>query len=141
MPILPRRSSSRRPVPSALLLVLALALLVSPALTAIAEEDGDESSPVVSTDPEDGAVLSRPARSLRVWFEETPAVETSSLALTGPAGDLEVTGLHTMGENDLMARVVGPMPDGEYTATWRIRQEDGDEVEGTWTFEIQRGGR
>lgn len=93
----------------------------------------------VDHSPEDGAVLDRPVRSLRVWFDHAPDVAASELSLEGPAGaDLEVTGLHTMGEEDLMARVVGRMPDGKYTATWRIGSGDGAAT-GSWSFEVRRG--
>lgn len=93
---------------------------------------------VLDTSPEDGAVLDRPVRSLRVWFDQAPDVQASELSLAGPAGaELEVTGLHTMGEEDLMARIVGRMPDGEYTATWRVGSGP-DAATGSWTFEVRR---
>lgn len=89
--------------------------------------------------PEDGAVSSKPVRSLRVWFSEEPNVEASKIELQGPNGPLDVTGLHTMGEKDLMGRVVGAMPDGEYTAKWTASGDDGEALEGSWSFTIQRG--
>ena len=88
--------------------------------------------------PEDGAVLDRPARSLRIWFDQVPEVAAAEITLTGPAGELEVTGLHTMGDDDLMARVVGSMPDGEYHATWRIGEGE-DAAKGSWSFVLKRG--
>jgi hypothetical protein len=82
-------------------------------------------------------VLDRPVRSLRIWFDQVPEVAAAEVTLTGPAGELEVAGLHTMGDDDLMARVVGRMPDGEYRATWRIGEGD-DAVEGSWSFVVKR---
>ncbi len=96
---------------------------------------------VSNTNPEDGAKLSGPVRTLRVWFNQEPDVPLSKLELTGPTGPLNVEGLHTMGEKDLMARVSGRMPDGSYTAKWQTAGDDGHVLTGEWTFTIDRGGR
>ena len=96
---------------------------------------------VSNTSPEDGATLSGPVRTLRVWFNQEPDLPLSKLELTGPNGPLNVEGLHTMGEKDLMARVSGRMPDGSYTAKWRTAGDDGHVLTGEWAFTIDRGGR
>ena len=95
---------------------------------------------VVDTAPRDGSVSERPVRSLRVWFSEAPDVASSKLELTGPEGPLEVVGLHSMGEKDLMARVSGRMPDGEYTARWETKTADDQVKTGEWKFTVKRGG-
>ncbi len=92
------------------------------------------------TSPEDGAALSGPVRTLRVWFNQAPDVPLSKLELEGPDGPLRVEGLHTMGEKDLMARVAGRIPNGSYTARWQTAGDDGHVLTGEWTFTIQRGG-
>ena len=91
--------------------------------------------------PEDGATLSGPVRTLRVFFNQEPDVPLSKLELDGPQGPLSVEGLHTMGEKDLMARVSGRMPDGAYTARWQTAGDDGHVLTGEWTFTIDRGSR
>ncbi len=96
---------------------------------------------VSNTSPEDGAELTGPVRTLRVWFNQEPDLPLSKLELTGPNGPLSVEGLHTMGEKDLMARVSGRMPDGSYTAKWQTAGDDGHVLTGEWTFTIDRGGR
>lgn len=96
---------------------------------------------VSNTSPEDGATLSGPVRTLRVWFNQEPDLPLSKLELTGPNGPLSVEGLHTMGEKDLMARVAGRMPDGSYTAKWQTAGDDGHVLTGEWTFTIDRAGR
>ena len=93
------------------------------------------------TSPEDGATLSGPVRTLRVWFNQEPDVPSSKLELEGPAGPMKVEGLHTMGEKDLMARVSGRMPDGSYTARWETVGDDGQMLTGEWTFTVDRAGR
>jgi len=95
---------------------------------------------VEKTDPADGASLTATPRTLRVWFNRPPDVAESELELIGPEGELRLEGLHSMGENDLMVRVVGRVPDGEYTAKWKSQGDDGHSREGEWKFSFKRGG-
>ena len=81
--------------------------------------------------PVDGAALDGPA----------PPVDGSSLEMSGPGNRAKIEGLHTMGENDLMGRVTGPMPNGEWTMTWTTVGADGEEQTGTITFSVQRPPR
>jgi methionine-rich copper-binding protein CopC len=96
---------------------------------------------VSKTEPADGAVVDRPVRDLRVWFSQEPDVALSQLELVGPSGALEVQGVHTMGEKDLMGSVVGAMPDGEYTVKWRAAGDDGHVLDGEWKFTVKRASR
>ena len=122
------------------LLAVVLMLAAAPALAVGATTANAEDAAIVKdATPKDGATLSRPARSLRVWFADTPVVDKCKLELEGPSGTLDVTGLHTMGDDDLMARVSGAMPDGSYTARWTFVGSDGKEKTGSWTFEVKRG--
>ena len=66
--------------------------------------------------------MSRPPQHLRVFFDVLPDPAKSQLTLVGPEGELKLEGLHTMGENDLMVRIVGRVADGEYTATLEGRR-------------------
>ncbi|MEE2778692.1 MAG: copper resistance CopC family protein [Acidobacteriota bacterium] len=113
-----------------ILLICAVAVFASAAMAHILVKD---------VSPSDGGALSAPPRDLRVWFNRPPDVSKSELGLTGPAGALEIDGLHSMGENDLMARIVGRLPDGEYTASWKAAGDDGHERKGTWAFTLKRG--
>jgi methionine-rich copper-binding protein CopC len=138
-----RRSRRHRsPLSPAWLLAAALA---APGAFATIQEASDEHQIAateavseVKTEPAAGAVLTRPVRDLRVFLDAPPVVDQCRLELEGPAEGLAVEGLHTMGANDLMARVVGPMPDGEYTARWSATFEDGKTATGEWTFTIRR---
>jgi methionine-rich copper-binding protein CopC len=117
----------------ALVLVgLALALLAGQASAQITLE---------GSTPPDGAALDGPVRTVRVWFDTAPPVEGSTLEISGPGNRAKIEGLHTMGENDLMGRVTGPMPNGEWTMTWKTVGADGEEQTGTITFSVQRPPR
>lgn len=91
--------------------------------------------------PEDGAALDGPVRTVRVWFDLAPPVEGSTLEILGPGNRARIEGLHTMGENDLMGRVTGPMPNGEWTMTWTVDRPDTGKQSGTVTFTVQRPPR
>ena len=95
----------------------------------------------VNTSPEDGATLSGPVRTLRVWFNQEPDLPLSKLELEGPQGEMKLEGLHTMGEKDLMVRVTGRMPDGSYTARWQTAGDDGHVLKGEWKFTVDRTSR
>lgn len=87
---------------------------------------------LVGSYPEQGEVLERPLRSVHLWFDQDPDAE-AEVTLQGRDGALEVRGLHTMGDQDLMALVEGAMPDGNYTLSWKSGTNQG-EVE----FEVRR---
>ena len=91
-------------------------------------------------DPAKDAVLTRPPQHLRVFFDVLPDPAKSELKLVGPEGELKLEGLHTMGENDLMVRIVGRVADGEYTASWKATGTDGSTSSGEWKFTVKRAG-
>ena len=91
-------------------------------------------------DPAKGSTLTRPPQHLRVFFDVLPDPAKSELRLVGPEGELKLEGLHTMGENDLMVRIVGRVADGEYTASWKATGTDGSTSQGEWKFTVKRGG-
>ena len=92
------------------------------------------------TDPPADAVLTRPPQTLRVWLTEEPDIGKSKMTLRGPTGEMTLQGLHTMGYEDLMVRVVGKVVDGEYIATWSVVDASGESHSGEWKFTVRRGG-
>jgi hypothetical protein len=95
---------------------------------------------VTKSEPADGSTVDRAIRSIRIFFDQVPDLERSELALEGPEGaEVQVQGLHTMGEQDLMATVSGRMPDGDYTIKWKTAGQDGHQREGEITFTLARG--
>ena len=128
-----RMTMRKAGAPEALVLVgLVFALLAGHASAQIKLE---------GSTPVDGAALDGPVRTVRVWFDTAPPVDGSSLEMSGPGNRAKIEGLHTMGENDLMGRVTGPMPNGEWTMTWTTVGADGEEQTGTITFSVQRPPR
>ena len=114
--------------------IAAVALAVTPWADGVSAQIA-----LVGSTPEDGAAQDGPVRTVRVWFDEAPDVAESSLTMSGPGNRATVEGLHTMRENDLMGRVSGPMPDGEWTMTWVTVGADGVERTGSVVFTVDRG--
>ena len=75
-------------------------------------------SPILSSEPENGAVLTRAPRTLRLYFEGLPDVDRSTLRLVGPKGEPLLRGLHTMAADDLMIEILDPLTPGDYTVEW-----------------------
>ena len=75
-------------------------------------------SPILSSDPEEGTVLTRAPRTLRLYFEGLPDVDRSTLRLLGPNGEHLLRGLHTMAADDLMIEVLDPLTPGDYIVEW-----------------------
>ena len=75
-------------------------------------------SPILSSEPAEGAVLTRAPRTLRLYFEGLPDVDRSTLRLQGPNGEHRLRGLHTMSADDLMIEILDPLTPGDYTVEW-----------------------
>ena len=118
----------RRYVPSTLLLCL---------LTACA--NSADYSPLLSAEPALDAVLKRPPRTLRLFFDALPDVSQSSLVLMGPDGEYPLRGMHTMAADDLMVEILNPsIPNGDYTVQWTaVVGSDTSVHSGTFGFTVQ----
>ena len=94
--------------------------------------------PFVRAEPEAGSVQTRLPRTIRLYFEQLPDVPRSSVTLTGPNGELNLRGLHTMGANDLMMEIYDEVVNGEYTVQWQTYVgEDPDQYSGSYFFTVQ----
>lgn len=98
----------------------------------------EQDSPLLSAEPPEGSVQMRLPRTLRLYFGELPDVPRSEVILTGPDGELNLRGLHTMGANDLMMEIYDEVVNGSYTVQWRT-QFEGDDVlySGSYRFSVQ----
>ncbi|MEE2638763.1 MAG: copper resistance CopC family protein [Acidobacteriota bacterium] len=114
-------------------------LLAALALAVVAASPVEAQIALVGSTPGQDAKLSGPVRTVRVWFDVAPVMSESTLEITGPGNRATVEGVHTMGENDLMGRVSGPMPDGEWTMRWTAVGPDGESQTGSITFTVDRG--
>ena len=115
----------------------ALAFTAAGLLAACAAEPPAGPAPAaVRSLPGPGGVATIPFTSVRVWFNDETDVGLSSLALEGPDGGLSLVGVHSMGENDLMAAVSGAAYPGEYTLTWTAVSAGGATATGDVPFTV-----
>ena len=97
----------------------------------------DQPTPFINAEPEVGSTQSRLPRTLRLYFEQLPDVPRSSVTLTGPGGELNLRGLHTMGANDLMMEIYDEVVDGQYTVEWQTYVgEDPTQYSGSYSFTV-----
>ena len=116
----------------------ALTYLLASVLLATACSAAPQATPFISAEPEVGSVQSRLPRTLRLYFEQLPDVPRSSVTLTGPGGELNLRGLHTMGANDLMMEIYDEVVDGQYTVDWQTYVgEDPNQYSGSYSFTVQ----
>ncbi|MEC8409798.1 MAG: copper resistance protein CopC [Pseudomonadota bacterium] len=95
-------------------------------------------SPMLDSEPEVGAVLTRAPRTLRLYFEDLPDVDRSALRLVGPNGEHQLRGMHTMAADDLMIEILDPLTPGDYTVEWTtVIADDPTVYSGKFDFTVQ----
>ena len=95
-------------------------------------------SPMLNSEPEAGAVLTRAPRTLRLYFEDLPDVDRSALRLVGPNGEHQLRGMHTMAADDLMIEILDPLAPGDYTVEWTtVIADDPTVYSGKFDFTVQ----
>ena len=100
--------------------------------------DLQQGSPFLSAEPPEDSVQTRSPRTLRLYFAALPDASRSEVILTGPAGELNLRGLHTMGANDLMMEIYDEVVNGSYTVQWQTRFEGNDALySGNYSFSVQ----
>lgn len=116
--------------------LLRIGVLISAVfLSACASETGY--TPLINSEPEIGASLTRAPRTLRLFYNALPDVSQSSLRLVGPTGEHQLRGLHTMAADDLMIEIMDPVTTGTYTVEWTTVVGDDPMVySGSYNFSV-----
>lgn len=115
-----------------------LAALIVLAASLVGCASSADYTPFLRAEPAADSVLSRAPRNLRLFYNALPDVPSSSITLTGPAGNYDLRGFHTMGSDDLMIEITNPsIPDGEYVVDWSaVVGEDSNVYEGSYRFSV-----
>jgi copper transport protein len=92
---------------------------------------------LVSTVPQDGAVLAGPPAGIELRFDE--AVSLIGFSVIGPAGPVALAGPARIEGNVLRARLPETLAPGTYLASWRVISADGHPVGGSIAFGIGIG--
>jgi methionine-rich copper-binding protein CopC len=108
------------------------------AVTLISCVGSSEPTPFLGAEPAADSVLIRAPRNLRLYFNALPDVPNSKISLTGPGGNYDLRGFHTMGADDLMIEITNPsIPDGDYVVQWTaVVAEDPAVYEGSYSFSV-----
>ena len=87
--------------------------------------------------PGKGATVSTPVKVVGVRFEGP--VVTGLLALTTASGRTITPREQGLVSRDTYLRMVlrSPLAAGSYRVTWRVRFEDGDRKQDSWTFRVR----
>ncbi len=93
-------------------------------LPLVAGATSDEVS-VVKSDPTANSVVAEKLHGVRIWFDQLPAGEQSIDLIDASGNSNAVRGVHSMGQNDLMGMVDGPLANGDYQIAWRIGEHQG----------------
>lgn len=94
-------------------------------------------TPLTGAEPAINSDLTRAPRTLRLFYDALPVVDSSSLKLTGPDGEHKLRGMHTMGMDDLMIEILDPVTDGEYLVEWVTKVgDDPATYSGSFTFRV-----
>jgi methionine-rich copper-binding protein CopC len=95
---------------------------------------------LISSDPADGARLSRTPAAVVLTFDEPALAMGSGLVVTGPSGEVQV-GSPQLVDNRVTQPLQGGAPAGSYVVDWRVTSADGHPVSGRLTFTSSAAGR
>lgn len=118
---------SVRAVPAAVALALALLAAAAPAASAHDQ--------LISTDPQDGAVLEAAPTSVGLTFSEDVLDISTTVVVAGPDGSVPATA--SVQGTTVTATLPDGLPDGAYTVTWRVVSNDGHPVQGSFGFTVR----
>jgi methionine-rich copper-binding protein CopC len=91
---------------------------------------------IVSSDPQQGEVLSTPPSTIRITFAQAVLPVGSALEVLGPNSQEVASGrVQVSGANLTQPLKVG-LPDGGYTVLWRVVAADGHPITGAFTFTV-----
>jgi len=119
---------------------VAIASIAAIAWTWSLAPDASAHAALVSSNPNDGAQLSAPPRTVTMTFSETPDPKLSVVHVLDSGGsDVETGGVGTVPGNAKQLRIeVRPnLTDGAYTVSWRVvSQVDGHVTAGAFAFGV-----
>lgn len=127
----------RSPLRSTLAGLFALAVVVTPLTT---PGVASAHAALVSTDPANGAKVSRGPEQVSATFNEELQTSFAAMTVVGPQKHLWSTGetrVHATTAS-VALRPLGPA--GTYTVNFRVTSADGHVVTGSWSFELSAAG-
>ena len=122
---------------TAALVAPALVLAISLAVLLIGASPASAHAELVSTDPEEGAVLEAAPASVTLTFNEPVRLTSQEVAVYDAEGDPVDA---TAAASDVEVRVALPgaadLADGTYVVSWNVLSGDGHPISGALTFSV-----
>ena len=89
--------------------------------------------------PENGAVLSKPPKAVRLVFDDTVRAGGGIKAIRNDGGSVLDGKTHVVGGRSLVVPLRSGLPDGDYTVLWRVVSDDGHTIAGVTVFGVGAG--
>jgi copper transport protein len=94
---------------------------------------------LVSTQPRNGAVLTKAPPVARFVFDDTVRVVSGVKAIQNGGGSVLAGKPRIVGSRTLVVPLRGNLVDGDYTVLWRAESEDGHKLAGVIAFSVGAG--
>lgn len=92
---------------------------------------------LVKASPNDGEVVTRPTKEIRLWFSQKPEISLSTITLVRADSSAVAIGKVTGTDDSLSVKATLPdtLAEGEYMVRWKALSRDGHAVRGTYKFQ------
>ena len=121
---------------------LAAAALVALAIVLVGVSPASAHAELVSTDPEEGAVLDAAPASVVLTFNEPVRLTSQEVAVYDAEGDpVEASASATGVDVTVALAGAADLADGTYVVSWNVLSSDGHPISGALTFSVGASNR
>ena len=115
---------------------LATASLVALAIVLVGVSPASAHAELVSTDPEEGAVLDAAPASVTLTFNEPVRLTSQEVAVYDAEGDPVASSAEASGAEVAVTLPAADLADGTYVVSWNVLSGDGHPISGALTFSV-----
>jgi copper transport protein len=115
---------------------LATAFLVALVIALVGISPASAHAELVSTDPEEGAVLDAAPSSVTLTFNEPVRLTSQEVAVYDAEGDPVESSAEANGAQVAVALPASDLADGTYVVSWNVLSGDGHPISGALTFSV-----
>ena len=115
---------------------LATASLVALAIVLVGVSPASAHAELVSTDPEEGAVLDAAPASVTLTFNEPVRLTSQEVAVYDAEGDPVGSSAEANGAEVAVTLAATDLADGTYVVSWNVLSGDGHPISGALTFSV-----
>jgi copper transport protein len=115
---------------------LATAFLVALVIVLVGVSPASAHAELVSTDPEEGAVLDAAPSSVTLTFNEPVRLTSQEVAVYDAEGDPVASSAEANGAQVAVTLPASDLADGTYVVSWNVLSGDGHPISGALTFSV-----